>query len=184
MMRVSQEAICRSQEEGMRKDGERSDDTIGAGLAVVVVLALLGIGGISLAQQIKSLAGAGVGDIIAFQAGGSAPRRLRSEVQAFVADIGDPAQPQASCLMNVRTMLETGGSMVVEAIDLTEPVSYRVHWAGGPTGSDNTACARKSDLIVRRDVLITLIAAASGFSTGGPAQPDYVLPDTALASGQ
>jgi hypothetical protein len=167
----------------MRNDGERSDDTIGAGLAIAVVLALLGIAGISLAQQIKSLA-PDVGDIIVFQAGGSPPRRLRAEVQAFVADIGDPAQPHASCVMNARTMLETGGSMVVEAIDLTEPVSYRVNWAGGPTGSGITACARKSDLIVQRDALITLIAAATGFSIGGPSQADFVLPETALASGQ
>jgi hypothetical protein len=167
------------EEQGMLNDREGSGDASGAGLAISVVLVLLVLTGTLLAHQIKGLTPS-VGDIIAFRAGEEAALGLRGDVRAFVADLNGPASSREACMLRVQTMLEGGGSMVVEGIDLRDSeASYRVHWAGGPTGADNVACSNGSDLFVSREVLMTL-AAAGGIGVGHR-KLQVLLPEGALA---
>jgi hypothetical protein len=167
----------------MLDDHERSSDTMGTGLVVGAILVLFAIAGTALAQQVQAL-GPSVGDIIRFHPGGEPPQDLRRDVRAYVTDPADPAHPPATCSLSVPKLIQSGGSIVVEAVDPNRPASFRIHWAGGPTGDDKTACAGEANLFVSQDALITLATAAGGFGAGDNKEPAGILPETVFAYGQ
>jgi hypothetical protein len=167
----------------MLDDHDRSGDTMATGLVVGAVLVLFAIAGTALAHQVQSL-GPGVGDIVGFHPGGQPPRDLRRDVQAYVAEPTDPAHPPATCILRTQTLIQSGGSIVVEAVDLSNPAGFRIHWAGGPTSDEKAACPGDASLYVSQDALVTLATAAGGFGAGDSKEPAGIMPETVFAYGQ
>jgi len=159
----------------MLDDHERSGDTTNPALVIGAILALFAVAGTALVQQVQGL-GPSVGDIVAFDAGRPAPAELQQNVRALIDD--------RPCVLALQTLVGSGGSIVVEAVDPNSPAPYRIHLAGGPVGSDHTACAANGSLLVSQDALLTLATAAGGIGTGETKQLAGLFSASVSAYGQ
>jgi len=82
-----------------------------------------------------------IGDIIAFEA---TPKVTPGSGQRIVVH-----RPGAfGCVLDLATIRQTGGSLVIEAQMAPEGSSYRLHWAGERTTADSGNCGASADLIV------------------------------------
>jgi hypothetical protein len=167
----------------MLDDHERSGDTTNPALVIGAILALFAVAGTALVQQVQGL-GPSVGDIVAFDAGRPAPAELQQNVRALIDDTNDPAHSARPCVLALQTLVGSGGSIVVEAVDPNSPAPYRIHLAGGPVGSDHTACAANGSLLVSQDALLTLATAAGGIGTGETKQLAGLFSASVSAYGQ
>ena len=152
----------------MLDDHERSGDTANPVLVIGAFLALFAVAGTALVQQVQGF-GPSVGDIVAFDGRSPAPG-LHQDVRAFIDDTNGFAHSARPCVLALQTLVGSGGSIVVEAVDLNSTMPYRVHLAGGPVSSDHTACAANGSLLVSQDALVTLATAAGGIGTGDTKQ--------------
>jgi hypothetical protein len=113
-----------------------------------------------------------VGDIIAFDRQHQTAA-LESEARLLVH-----RPDQYACVLDLNTMRQGGGSMVVEARMPGETRAFHLHWAGGRTSQDTADCGQTADLILdHRDMDILALAAGgygvnhksgSAFSTSVP----------------
>jgi hypothetical protein len=157
------------QEKAMLDDHERSGDTTNPGLILGAFLALVAVAGTALVQQVQCL-GPSVGDIVAFDGGRPTAAEPHQDVRAFIDDINDPPHPARPCVLALQSLVGSGSSIVVEAVDPSSPAPYRIHLAGGPVSSDHTACAANGSLLVSQDALVTLVTAAGGIGVGDAKQ--------------
>jgi hypothetical protein len=158
----------RMKELDMRGDGEQSNDAFGATVIIGVFLAAFALGSVALARQIEA-AGPRIGDIIVFSPQRQVPETARDEAVAELADGQTRAQPARTCLLQARTMMASGGSLIVEAIEPPPTARYRVHWAGGTTSLAPSACGREASVYLGRNDLAAL-AAAAGVGIDGRAR--------------
>ena len=100
-------------------------------LAVLTMLAA-GNGVASLARQAAEL-GPRVGDIIAFdptrQAGFDSPAQLTAQ-----------RSEQTDCILDLRLLQRTGGSLVLEGRTAPPSGLYTAHWSGGHTSNEQLDC--------------------------------------------
>ncbi len=101
----------------------------------------------------------GVGDIIAFTPLQDGTADLEARIVVHRPD-------QFGCVLDLNTIRQTGGSLVVEARMSGEAHSYRAHWAGERTTSDSGDCGSNADLIVDHNDLDSLALAAGGYGVG------------------
>ena len=87
-----------------------------------------------------------VGDIISFGPGGMASR----DTQAQIAVMRGNDLHAVPCILDVRIMMASGGSLVIEAAEPNPDRSFRVHWAGPRTSADGTDCGRAADMQLSR----------------------------------
>ena len=95
-----------------------------------------------------------VGDIIAF----NASKKVSPDSEPRIAVILPSA---ASCILDVRTMRKSNGSLIIEATGSDPTVSYHVHWAGGPTSATETSCGVSANLSLSEVQITSLKIAAS-----------------------
>jgi hypothetical protein len=155
---VSPTAPAERQEQAMQHNQEKPDDATGVTLVTGMLLFAVALCSLAFAQHVGTSSPT-VGDIIVFGPGGHAEVTAADPVVAQVATGNAPAQPGRICLLQTRTMLADGGSMVVEATE--GPSSgYLVHWAGGLTSPGATDCGRDASLFIGKTDLRALAAAA------------------------
>jgi hypothetical protein len=122
-------------------------------LAVLTVLAA-GTGVASLARQAAEL-GPSVGDIIAFD-----PARQVGFDGAAQLTAQRPGQ--ADCILDLRLLQRTGGSLVLEGRTAPPDRLYTAHWSGGHTSNVKSAdCGIDTNLTLSRLDVTALMAAAS-----------------------
>jgi len=97
-----------------------------------------------------------VGDIVAF-ASGDLPG---DETKIRIA-VHRPGQ--SGCVLDLDTIRQTGGSLVVEARLLRPVPGFRLHWAGERTSSESDNCGNSADLFVGKGDLGSIAAAAGGY---------------------
>ncbi len=95
-----------------------------------------------------------VGDIIAFDAS----KQVSSDPEPRIAVILPSAAP---CILDVRTMRNSNGSVIIEATGSDPTVRYHVHWAGGPTSAPETSCGVSATLSLSEVQFTSLKLAAS-----------------------
>ncbi len=164
----------------MSDDHEQSYSETNTALLIVVLLVSFAVAAVAFAQQVQGF-GPRVGDIITFQAGGQAPADLRQEVRAFV---DGPQRRGEACVLRLQTLMESGSSLVVEAIDPKSQQPYGIHLAGGRNSNDPAACAGNARLFVSQDAVVTLATAAGGIGVGETKQTAGLLPTTGPAYAQ
>jgi hypothetical protein len=157
------------EEKAVLDDHERSGDTTNPGLVIGTVLALFAVAGTALVQQVQGL-GPNVGDIVAFDGGRPAAAELHQDVRAFIDDMNDSTHSAKPCVLALQSLVGSGGSIVVEAVDPNSPAPYRIHLAGGLVSGDHTACAANGSLLISQEALVTLATAAGGIGTGDTKQ--------------
>nr|WP_294518032.1 hypothetical protein [uncultured Rhodopila sp.] len=97
-----------------------------------------------------------VGDIVVF-----APANTRDDDSKIRIAVHRPGQP--GCVLDLGTIRQTGGSLVVEA-RLSRPIpGFRLHWAGERTSVENDDCGSSADLFVGKGDLGSLVTAAGGY---------------------
>jgi hypothetical protein len=145
-------------------------NSTGAGtvLLSIAAVALAGmVGTITLIHQVGEL-GPKVGDIIAFDPLESISSDMHARVPAMPAD----GKPGVACVLDVRTIHATGGSVIIEARDPQPGLGYRIHWAGRRSSDDGANCGASADLRVNLDDIEVLAMAAGGY--GVPASKHSV----------
>lgn len=97
------------------------------------------------------------GDIIAFRA-----TRVPSVSTASLAVGRAIAASSMSCILDVQTMQRSGGSLVVETVQLKPSQMFRVHWAGVRTSSGDDDCGSAADILLNSNQIGILTFAAGG----------------------
>ncbi len=100
-----------------------------------------------------------VGDIIAFEPSADAAPYTDSRIVVHRAG-------QFGCVLDLATIRQSGGSLVIESRLTGEGSNYRLHWAGQRTTADSGDCGHSADLIVDRSDLDSLALAAGGYGVG------------------
>nr|WP_294503810.1 hypothetical protein [uncultured Rhodopila sp.] len=107
-----------------------------------------------------------VGDIVVF-----APAASRGEDNNLRIAVHRPGQP--GCVLDLDTIRQTGGSLVVEA-RLWRPIpGFRLHWAGERTATESDDCGANADLLVSKSDLGSLAIAAGGYGID-PQRPSMI----------
>jgi hypothetical protein len=75
---------------------------------------------------------------------------------------------QFGCVIDLTTVTQSGGSLVIEAKLASEGRSYRLHWAGDHTSTGSSDCGSSADLIIDPENLEMLANAAGGYGIGRP----------------
>jgi hypothetical protein len=108
-----------------------------------------------------------VGDIVAFKPGSQDTDIWEMAIPATVmSPLGSPVR---DCALDPNVMAQEGGSLVVEGMQSTPSLAYRIHWAGSATASSASNCGNSADLLVSRTNLQRLANAAGGFGVGDKA---------------
>ena len=143
---------------------EGNSPGIGTVLLGLVAIALAGMAGtIGLINQVNEL-GPTVGDIVAFDPLDQMARDMTMRIDAIRAD----SRAGATCVLDVRAMHASGGSLIVEAREPGPGFGYRVHWAGARSSDGPQDCGSSAELLVKRMDVESLALAAGGY--GVPAQ--------------
>ena len=123
---------------------------VGAGCMIVLLCIVNGI-----AATTKTAPASG--DIVSFQpasvitAGGDVRLAVRR------------ASDQQDCVLDLGTMRQTGGSLVVESEVGRVANTFQVHWAGERTATDADDCGGNATLILRAHDLDMLALSAGGY---------------------
>jgi hypothetical protein len=161
----------------MRANDSKSNG-IGSVLLGMTALVLAGmIGTIGLLQKVGEL-GPKVGDIVSFDPRENFSRDMKAQVTAI--PVG--ARPGIACILDVRTMHASGGSIVIESRQPEIPAGFRVHWAGGNSSTDGNDCGKSADLLLSREDLEVLAIAAGGFGAATRNLTNSTLRTSAAAS--
>ncbi len=123
-------------------------------MATVMVLGVVS-GMAALAQKAADIRPQ-VGDVVAFDP--SRPEPVDNSVRLMA---GRPRQ--TSCVLDVATMVRSGGSLIVEQRITGAARIYHAHWAGPRTSGDSLDCGSEADLVLSQVDLNTLAEAAGGF---------------------
>jgi hypothetical protein len=118
----------------------------------------LAVGSVA-AMSLVVRSGPAVGDIISFDTSHPAP--LQTEVRLLVH-----RPDQFACILDLNTIRQDGGSLVVEARIPGDTSGFQLHWAGGRTSTDSADCGRNADLIVDHHDVDVLALAAGGYGVG------------------
>jgi len=148
-----------------RQSGDASLTTVILGLAVGVLITVTT--GLWCMRELEGF-GSPVGGIIVFK-----PDPIASEhwvVDAVRLERGFVGWPHTGrgphCVLSPGVMVRAGGSLVIEARQMSHPPEFRVHWAGGHTENGPRDCGVAADLQLQRTDLMRLVNAAGGFIGG------------------
>ena len=118
-------------------------------------VAMVAAGAVNLVSA-AVMGNAKVGDIIAFEPSHDIPLDVEARIVVHRPD-------QFGCVLDLNTIRQAGGSLVIEAQLSSEGNSFRLHWAGERTASNSGDCGQSADLILDRADLDNLVQAAGGF---------------------
>jgi hypothetical protein len=139
---------------GRRHLDSETGSSVGRTALMASLVAALLAGGVAMVATATTLdLGPKVGDILVFRPGA----RLPDDWDFTVKRPGT----QDTCSLRPAVMASRGGSLVVEE-RVTNPHSFLVHWAGGPTSTGTTDCGASADLLVPRTELQLLSNAVGG----------------------
>lgn len=147
----------------MTPTNDRKSGELYTAFLVMVVVITAGILLITGLLRLVGRLGPQTGDIIAFPAA-----RVPSVSTASFAASRAIAPDSMSCILDVRTMQTSGGSLVVESTRFEPSLIFQVHWAGARTSNDRDDCGGSADLLLNSNQISALVFAAGG--TGAKAQ--------------
>ena len=116
-------------------------------VAIVLVVSLL---------RLASELGPHVGDIISFDPTRMAPSDTQARIMAMPIG-GASAVP---CVLDVRVLQASGGSLLIETVPSDPNRRLRVHWIGARSSDGGTDCGIGADLLLSRTDIAALNLAA------------------------
>jgi hypothetical protein len=139
-----------------------------AGLGCVL-LTLSGVNAIAAMAHLSPH----IGDIVSFTP--SADQGVEDNTRLIVHRPG-----QFGCVLDLSVLRHTGGSLMVESQVAETSGSFRVHWAGQRTSTDNASCGAQADLILDEQELDILALSAGGYGAGTKHLPILVRPGSGV----
>jgi hypothetical protein len=127
--------------------------------AIVAVACVLATAIAVNAIVTMALASPHIGDIVTFSP--SAEPQSEESARLVVH-----RQNRSDCVLDMRVLHRTGGSMVIETEAVGQPGGFGVHWAGARTSEDSTNCGGDADLTVAHRDLDMLALSAGGYGIG------------------
>jgi len=121
-------------------------------LANLAVLAIVAAASTVSIMRLVNHFGPVIGDVIAF--GPAAPGAPGMDARIVVARAGTAAG--ATCVLDLRAMRTSGGSVMIEAMQFEPAIGFRAHWAGGRTGEGETNCGTSAELRLTQPDLVIL----------------------------
>jgi hypothetical protein len=135
-----------------------ADDTLWTLVLTLVAGGLLALTtGLCAFTQLEQF-GPSLGSIVVF-------RTVAGATEWWHIDTRIAGAPGRACILSPAVMGSGGGSLIVEARQLTSPPVYRVHWAGKRTANGSGDCGASADLALSRSDLMRLADVAGGFNT-------------------
>jgi hypothetical protein len=112
--------------------------------------------------------GPAVGEMISFDPRNGPRYWSQPGIPALTVPAGDPAQAgqPRHCILLPSVMAANGGSLVIEAKEMTQPPSFRVHWSGPRTDLGAGDCGQSADLTLQLVQLRALANVAGGYGAG------------------
>lgn len=141
----------------------RADDTLWTMVLMLISGGLLALTtGLCAFSELEQF-GPSVGSIIVFRSIASSSDWWH--ITAKIAGVWPKDRMVRSCILSPATMATGGGSLIIEARQLSSPPVYRVHWAGKHTSQGAGDCGVAADLALSRSDLMRLADVAGGFNT-------------------
>jgi hypothetical protein len=97
-----------------------------------------------------------IGDIITF----NPAKQISPDLQERITVTPGGGLTAVPCVLDPRTMLASGGSLVIEAVQPKPDRRYRVDWAGAHTSDDRTDCGAAAEFLLSQPDLVALLLAA------------------------
>ncbi|HEX2942611.1 MAG TPA: hypothetical protein VHO91_16290 [Rhodopila sp.] len=105
-----------------------------------------------------------LGDIVAFKPGSQDTEMWQMTIPATL--VSPTGAQTGTCSLDPNVMAEDGGSLIVESMQETPSLAYRVHWSGTRTADNGTNCGASAEMTISRTDLQRLANAAGGFGVG------------------
>jgi hypothetical protein len=160
--------LCKGMSVMAKTNNPRASEwsTLLMNIGVVAFIAALSTAGmIGLVNHLRPR----VGDIISFERSTSAS----SDVDPRIDVVSAATSSAISCVLDVHTMRLSGGSLVIEAMRYVPVITYRAHWAGGPTSNGPDNCGATAELMLgERDIAILKMAGEHWAGKVLPATPE------------
>ncbi|MGE0420443.1 MAG: hypothetical protein AB7O80_26860 [Acetobacteraceae bacterium] len=131
---------------------------IGAGVAVLV------LGSVRAMINEPTHGGPALGNLIDFPASVGQGGRTSPTLVVTRAD-------GSTCVLDIPTIRESGGSFVVTERQLAERLTIRLLWAGQRTTADPEDCGRSAELLMTKRQVTALLYAARGYGPAAPRSP-------------
>jgi hypothetical protein len=93
-----------------------------------------------------------VGDIIVF----GPAKKISAGVQEPITVTPTGAPNATACVLDLRIMLESGGSIVIKATQPKPNRRYRVDWAGARTSDGRTNCGATAEFLLGQPEIVAL----------------------------
>jgi hypothetical protein len=97
-----------------------------------------------------------IGDIITF----NPARQISPDLQERITVRPGDDLTAVPCILDPRTMMASGGSLVIKAVQLKPDPKYRVDWAGMRTSDGLTDCGVEAEFLLSQPDLVALLLAA------------------------
>jgi hypothetical protein len=109
--------------------------------------------------------GPGVGEIVSFDPLNGPRYWSQPGIPALADPFGIHGRAR-NCVLMPSVMAQYGGSLVIEAKELSHPPAFRVHWSGPHTAIGPGDCGKSADLTLQLVQLRALANVAGGYGAG------------------
>jgi hypothetical protein len=124
-----------------------------AGVALVGLILVLTI--VSILRLADDL-GPHIGDIIKF----NPAKKISTDLQERMVVTPGGGLTSIPCVLDPRTMLASGGSLVIEAVQFKPEPRYRVDWVGVHTSDGRIDCGAEAEFLLSKPDIVALLVAA------------------------
>jgi hypothetical protein len=151
-------------EYGGASDGTSQDLGPVTVVQILIIMALSFFAGLTWLGELAR-SGPDIGTMIVFDPRNGPRYWQEPGILASHAPTGDRRSGTAApgCILMPSVMAAVGGSLVIEAKQLSEQPLFQVHWSGPRTDMGNTDCGGSADLILRLAQVRALATVAGGY---------------------
>ena len=136
----------------------RIENEVGFTTVLTVIALVLSLFACLMSFSEMAQIGPDVGEMVSFDPRNGPKYWSQPGIQARVAPAGD-----RSCILNPSVMAADGGSLVIEAKEMSRPPVFRVHWSGPRTALGSVDCGKSADLTLELVQLRALANVAGGY---------------------
>jgi hypothetical protein len=139
----------------------RLGDEIGLTTVLIILASVLSLFACLISFGELAQIGPDVGEMVSFDPRNGPRNWSQPGIPALIAQGGEIQA--RTCILMPSIMAADGGSLVVEAKEMSRPPLFRVHWSGPRTAADNQDCGKSADLILQLVQLRALANVAGGY---------------------
>jgi hypothetical protein len=140
---------------------DRADDASGLTTILTILASALSLFVCLMSFSQVAQIGPDVGEIVSFDPR-NGPRYWSQPGIPALAPSGHHGQTR-NCILMPSVMTQYGGSLVIEAKELSHPPTFQVHWSGSRTAIGALDCGRSADVTLQLGQLRALANVAGGY---------------------